>query len=105
MMKRLLPALVASAAMAGTPLESGFSDDPFVGGLSEPTCIAWAPDGSDRLFVSLKSTGIAVVENGQLREALFATFPNLYTASECGVLGWPSIPTMRRTILFMCLSR
>jgi glucose/arabinose dehydrogenase len=87
MMKRFLPLLFASVAMAGTPQESGFSDDLFVDELSEPTCIAWAPDGSNRLFVSLKSKGIAVVENGQLRDTLFATFSSLYTASECGVLG------------------
>jgi hypothetical protein len=43
-----------------------------VSGLNQPTCIAWAPDGSDRLFVSLKGTGIGIVENGTLKEPLFA---------------------------------
>jgi glucose/arabinose dehydrogenase len=64
-------------------------------GLDQPTCIAWAPDGSNRLFVSLKAQGIAVIENGRLRAQLFGTFPGLYTQSECGVLGLAFDPKLR----------
>jgi len=75
------------AASAATPLETDFTDTVFTSGLNQPTCIAWAPDGSNRLFVSLKTSGIGVIENGALRKPLFATFPQLFTNSECGVLG------------------
>src|SRR6478735_4779630 len=85
---RLAALLVAAAnALGGSPQEVGFTDTLLVDGLDQPTCIAWAPDGSNRLFVSLKAQGIGVIENGQLRPELFGTFPALYTSSECGVLG------------------
>ncbi len=106
-MKRLLLLLLASTCLAGTPLETDFADSPFAAGLNQPTCIAWAPDGSNRLFVSLKTSGIAVIENGVRRPALFATFPSLYTASECGVLGLafdPDYATNRFVYVFVTVS-
>src|SRR4051812_37776388 len=83
--------LAASSAPGGIPLESDFTDDLLVSSLHQPTCIAWAPDGSDRLFVSLKAEGIGVVESGRLRQPLFATI-DAYSASECGVLGLAFAP-------------
>jgi glucose/arabinose dehydrogenase len=107
-MKRILALLLAAAAVhAGTPQEANFTDASFASGLDEPTCIAWVPDGSNRLFVSLKSSGIAIVENGALRGQLFATFPNLYTVSECGVLGLafdPDYATNRYVYVFVTVS-
>ena len=72
---RLAAILVTISAGAGIPQEPNFTDTLFVEGLDQPTCIAWAPDGSNRLFVSLKTQGIAIVENGQLRHGLFAKKP------------------------------
>lgn len=107
-MKRLLPLLfAASACLAGTPVEPDFEDTLFASSLSEPTCIAWAPDGSGRLFVSLKAQGIAVIENGVRRPGFFATFTSLYTASECGVLGIafdPDYATNRFVYVFVTVT-
>ena len=79
--------LFAVSARAGGPLIAGFSESVFVSGLQSPVSIAWAPDGSRRLFVTEKAGGVRVIQNGALLETPFATFPQLYTASECGVLG------------------
>ncbi len=72
---------------AGGPLDPGFGEAVFVSGLSEPVSMAWAPDGSGRLFVTEKSKGVRIVQNRELLPTPFATFPQLYSASECGVLG------------------
>ena len=67
-------------------MEEGFDETNYVSGLAAPTSMAWAPDGSGRLFVTEKSNGVRVVKDGQLLPTPFATFPTLYTESECGVL-------------------
>ncbi len=107
-MKRTLFLLFAAATCwAGTPQEPNFEDTLLVDGLSQPTCIAWAPDGSNRLFVSLKAAGIAVIENGVRRQTMFATFPALYTNSECGVLGLafdPDFTTNHYVYVFVTVS-
>lgn len=107
-MKRLFLLLLAAApCLAGTALETDFADTQFVGGLNQPTSLAWAPDGSNRLFVSLKTSGVAVIENGTRRAELFAAFPQLYTASECGVLGLafdPDYATNRFVYVFVTIS-
>ena len=72
---------------AGGPTVPGFAESVYVSGLKQPVSMAWAPDASRRLFVTEKSGGIRIVENGALLETPFATFPQLYAQSECGVLG------------------
>ena len=72
---------------AGDVASPAFVESVFVSGLSEPVSIAWAPDASRRLFVTEKSTGIRVIQNGVLLATPFATFPQLYSQGECGVLG------------------
>ena len=79
--------LLPSAARAAGPVNPGFSETIHAAGRQEPTSIAWAPDASGRLFVAEKSTGVRVVQNGVVLDPPFATFPQLYTNSECGVLG------------------
>ena len=83
----LLALVLAWPAFAGTPQDAGFSETTYATGLSEPVQMAWAPDGAGRLFVTEKSAGVRVIENGVLLATPFATFPQLYTQSECGVLG------------------
>lgn len=80
MMKRI-PALLIAAVLAAwfTPqphevaaqgsLPAGFQETTVVRGLSEPTALAFAPDG--RLFVCEKSGTLRVVKNGQLLAAPF----------------------------------
>ncbi len=79
-------ALTFTPVLLATPVESGFAETTYVGGLAEPTSMAFAPDGSGRLFVTEKSTGVRIVQGGALLPVPFATFPQLYTESECGVL-------------------
>lgn len=55
------------------------------------TGLAWAPDGSDRLFV-LEKTGRVQVLSGALSGGpesvtTFATMSPIFTASECGLIG------------------
>jgi glucose/arabinose dehydrogenase len=51
-----------------------------VGGLERPTSLTSAPDGSDRLFVTLEKRGIVVIEDGFLR-----TEPFLYLWPDIGL--------------------
>src|SRR5215207_9829201 len=85
-LRTLFACLACGSVSAALPQEPNFTDAPFANGLSQPTCIAWAPDGSNRLFVSLKADGIGVVKDGQLQDPLFAVLQP-YFGSECGVLG------------------
>jgi MYXO-CTERM domain-containing protein len=55
--------------------------------LNGATGLAWAPDGSNRLFVARKDGLILIVENGQLLPTPFATVTPVYTTSECGLVG------------------
>lgn len=55
-------------------LPDGFAAEVFVEGLNLPTSIAFAPDGTNRLFINELQTGrIRIVENGALRDEPFAT--------------------------------
>lgn len=72
---------------AGTPQEPGFVDTFVENGLESPTSIAWAADGSNRLFVTLKRGGVRVIRNGALQPVPFAAFSQVHTQGECGVLG------------------
>lgn len=71
---------------AGT-LPDGFEQSRFVGGLTGPTAMAFAPDGS--LFVAEQRGTLRVVDaNGQLREKPFLDGRSSIDASgERGLLG------------------
>ena len=49
--------------------------------------MGWAPDGSQRLFLSVKGGPVRIVENGVLLPTPFATISPVFTNSECGVIG------------------
>jgi glucose/arabinose dehydrogenase len=49
--------------------------------------MAWAADGSDRLFVIGKEGTIGIVKNGTLLPTPFATLSPIFLDSECGLLG------------------
>jgi glucose/arabinose dehydrogenase len=51
------------------------------------TSMAWAPDGSDRLFVTTKLGEIRLFEHGALVAEPFATLTPIFAESECGLLG------------------
>ncbi len=97
----------AVPARGGGSATPGFSETVFTSGLSEPVGIAWAPDASERLFFTEKSGGIRVIQNGALLPTPFATFPQLYTQSECGVLGLcfdPNYALNRYVYVFVTVS-
>src|SRR5262245_27476160 len=89
----VLACLSLAAAMVGAPpasanlLEPNFTEVNWVFTASAVTAIEWAPDGSDRLFLTRKSGEIRIVKNGALLVQPFATIQPVYTGSECGVIG------------------
>ena len=98
---------LATTGLRATPVESGFTETSYAANLSEPTSMAFAPDGSGRLFVTLKSSGVRIVQDGAVLPAAFATFPQLYTQSECGVLGVafdPNYAANRYVYVFVTVS-
>jgi glucose/arabinose dehydrogenase len=73
--------VAASAVRAGTPV-AGFSDDPVISGLSQPTAAAFLPDG--RLLVTQQGGNLLRVESGVA--TVLTTIP-VCSASEMGLLG------------------
>ena len=63
--------------------------------LTNTTAIAWAPDGSGRLFLTQKGGACYIVQHGfqsgtptgTLVTTPFMVEPSVFTASECGLLG------------------
>lgn len=98
--------LVSSAALAGTLQEPNFTDTVFVsdatrmgnspasgdGQVNGITSMAWAPDGANRLYVTVKGRAdanahIQVINNGVLQSVPFYTFNSgIETNNECGLL-------------------
>lgn len=73
----------APAAMSdGNFTEATFGSD--VG--DRVTGMAWAPDGSNRLFVTCQYGAVRIIQNGLLLGTPFVTFTP-HTNSECGVIG------------------
>lgn len=104
----LLLTTLSIAARAGTALDPGFADALYAT-LPEgtPTCIAWAPDGSNRLFVAMQEGTVRIIENGALRPAPFVSIA-AYTQGECGVLGLcfdPHYALNRYVYVFVTVSR
>lgn len=65
-------------------LDTAFTETLFSPGTTHITGLAWAPDGSSRLFYTRKSGQIRVIENGV--DTLFASAA-VVKSSECGMLG------------------
>lgn len=84
----LLSGVVSSAsigpAIAQDGVPAGFSLSEFATGLSQPTALAFAPDG--RLFVAEKTGAIRIVDHAGLRGEPLVVIP-VYDLSECGLLG------------------
>lgn len=89
---RLVPRAAATAALAlsvalpaaAATLPAGFTETRIVTGLSNPTAMAFAPDG--RLFVCLQGGQLRVVKNGALLATPFLTV-NVSSSGERGLLG------------------
>jgi glucose/arabinose dehydrogenase len=69
---------------AATGLPAGFVDMPIVSGLTNPTAMAFAPDG--RLFVAQQTGQLRVIKNGTLLPTPFMTL-TVNSIGERGLLG------------------
>lgn len=76
--------LLGLAGCGGSSGSSGFTSSTFVSGLSEPTAMAFAPDG--RLFVSEKNGTVRVVKNGGTLPTPFVTIP-VDSTNDHGLIG------------------
>ncbi|MFY2562422.1 PQQ-dependent sugar dehydrogenase [Corallococcus terminator] len=119
-MRHLLILLLLLAAPVWAAVPTGFTETVYTSSaLSEATGMAWAPDGSGRLFITIKSGAIRVVStvNGlpqttqaggtALVTSLFATEPTVHTNSECGVIGIafdPNYTVNRYVYIFVTVS-
>ncbi|MBA2480072.1 MAG: PQQ-dependent sugar dehydrogenase [Planctomycetes bacterium] len=99
----------APAAWSATMADAAFTDTtvvPATGSLGSITAMAWAPDGSNRLFVTRKTGEVRIVKNGALLATPFTTFTP-ETNSECGLLGVcfdPDFLTNHRVYFFVTVS-
>src|SRR5688500_4902301 len=78
--------VTTTATQAGTPV-SGFTENTFATSpnLTFATSLAWAPDGSNRLFITRKNGEIRIIKNGALLSTPFATVSPIFTTGECGI--------------------
>jgi len=79
-----LALLAPGWSVLATTLPSGFSETVVASGLSNPTAMAFAPDG--RLFVCQQAGQLRVIKNGALLSAPFLTVP-VDSIGERGLLG------------------
>ena len=83
--------LVCSLSVQATVLDPNFTETFWIAAPpSGPTGMAWAPDGSGRLFVPFKDGTVRVIEYGNpptLLPTPFATVSPIHTDGECGLLG------------------
>jgi glucose/arabinose dehydrogenase len=77
-------AAAASVTAGAATLPTGFTESRIVTGLSNPTAMAFAPDG--RLFVCLQGGQLRVVKNNVLLSTPFLTVP-VSSSGERGLLG------------------
>src|SRR5262249_6786182 len=85
---------VFAVPVDASTVPAGFTDTLFVGGLSSPTAMDFAPDG--RLFVTEKSGSPRVIKNGALLSTPFLTV-SVNSAGERGLLGVTFDPDFTNT--------
>lgn len=89
--------ILVSRSLSAAPIDSAnFTESTFVssGTLTNTTGMAWAPDGSGRLFLTQKGGSCYIVQHnfqsgtptGTLIATPFMTESPIYTTSECGLL-------------------
>jgi MYXO-CTERM domain-containing protein len=65
-----------------------FTETPWISLTGTFTGMAWAPDGSNRLFVTDKGGAVQIVKWGTPpTQVTFTTISPIYTGSECGLIG------------------
>jgi glucose/arabinose dehydrogenase len=86
-MVALFVALSGESAVAAVLDTQTFTEEPFSTPPSGITSMAWAPDASERLFLTVKDGPVRIIKDGELLEEPFAVHSPVETNSECGVLG------------------
>src|SRR6187455_529724 len=81
----LLALLVVAPTAKSASLDPNFTQTELPSYALPNTGMAWAPDGSDRLFLTTKEGTTRIIENGVLLPTPFMTV-SLYSGSECGLL-------------------
>jgi uncharacterized protein (TIGR03437 family) len=76
--------LLASLSLKAATLPAGFTETQVTTGLSNPTAMAFAPDG--RLFITQQGGQLRVIKNGTLLPTPFLTVP-VDSSGERGLLG------------------
>lgn len=110
----ILMALASATAPAAPVDTAAFAETTYVSSssISFPTGLAWAPDGSGRLFVICKGGEVRVVQHnpatntGTVVATPWTTFTP-YTNSECGLIGMcfdPGFMTNRYVYFFVTIS-
>lgn len=106
-------ALAASTALATPVNPSLFSESVYASGMPFPTGMAFAPDGSGRLFVICKGGEVRVVQRnagtatGTLASTPWAVLSPVVTSGECGLIGMcfdPGFRTNRYVYFFVTTS-
>ncbi|HLF93289.1 MAG TPA: PQQ-dependent sugar dehydrogenase, partial [Planctomycetota bacterium] len=84
----LFATLASTAAAWAQPQEPNFAQTNYVSdpAFNDATGMAWAPDGTNRLFIGMKAGTIRVVQNGALLGTAFAT-ETVLDWSEAGLIG------------------
>lgn len=106
--------LLTTVMMDAAPVSpSLFGESVYASGLAFPTGMAWAPDGSGRLFVICKGGEVRVVQqtpgttSGTVVATPWATFTPIVTTGECGLIGMcfdPGFRTNRYVYFFVTTS-
>lgn len=71
----------------GAILDTDFQETTFATIPSQLTGMAWAPDGSNRLFLLAKNGTVHILKNGTVLPTPFTTVSPIFTANECGLIG------------------
>ena len=99
----LLAGLALAHPVQATVSDPNWTESVFTSDGAQHTGLAWAPDGSDRLFV-MEKTGRVRVYSGALSTgtgtwSTFATMSPIFTNSECGLIGLAFDPDFARNQL------
>jgi glucose/arabinose dehydrogenase len=90
--------LLLSSPAGAVMFDPNVTETSWVSVGTNATGMAWAPDGSGRLFVTLKAGTVRIVKMGVppvLVPTPFATITPVFTNSECGLIGIAFDPDFR----------
>jgi glucose/arabinose dehydrogenase len=90
--------LLLGSPAAAVMFDPNVTETSWIAVPSGTTGMAWAPDGSGRLFVTVKTGTVRIVKMGPPPTVVatpFATISPIYTNSECGLIGIAFDPDFR----------